>query len=140
MAAKQPLTERSTNIPSPLKSPSKIPLPPSPEKSRVKPTVFAEETGPMDDIFKASTLSQKPDLVKQIAAAHSIGQTYNSPSDEISSPTTKKLSEVKGRRMGWVDLLGCDVVLTSPEILRSLSTTRRTSLQKPGRWRIRRIQ
>lgn len=98
---KQPLMERSTNIPSPLKSPSKIPLPPSPEKRvNVLATPFAEETGPMSDTFKASTLSQKPDFVKQIAAAHSIGQTYNSPSDEISSPTTKKLSEVKGRRMG----------------------------------------
>ncbi|KAK5941869.1 hypothetical protein PMZ80_005820 [Knufia obscura] len=108
---KMPLGERSSNIPSPTKSPSKVPLPPSPTKSPkdapkagTNQTTFADETGPMDEMFKASTLSQKPALVRKISEAHNNGQTYVSPSDDILSPTTKKLSEVKNRRMGYVRL------------------------------------
>jgi len=99
-STKQPLGERSSNLPSPTKSPSKVPLPPSPKSANQ--TSFAEETGSMDQIFKASTLSQKPALVRQLSEAHDNGQTYVSPSDDILSPTTKKLSEVKGRRIGYV--------------------------------------
>ncbi|KAK5092575.1 hypothetical protein LTR70_002036 [Exophiala xenobiotica] len=95
---KQPLGEPSSNLPSPTKSPSKVPLPPSPKSSNQ--ASFAEETGSMDQMFKASTLSQKPALVRQLSEAHDNGQTYVSPSDDILSPTTKKLSEVKGRRIG----------------------------------------
>ena len=96
---KQPLSERSSNIPSPTKSPSKIPLPPSPEKSMAPhQSYFSDETGSMDAMFRASTLSQKPELVRKISEAHNAGQTYVSPSDNILSPTTKKLSEVKGKR------------------------------------------
>lgn len=108
-SATQPLGERSSNLPSPTKSPSKVPLPPSPSpssnkaaKSDTNRPTFAEETGLMDEMFKASTLSQKPALVRKISEAHYNGQTYVSPSDVILSPTTKKLSEVKGRRIGYV--------------------------------------
>jgi len=107
--SKQPLGERSSNLPSPTKSPSKVPLPPSPSKSPKEASkagslqiTFAEETGPMDEMFKASTLCQQPALVRKISEAHSNGQAYVSPSDNILSPTTKKLSEVKGRRIGYV--------------------------------------
>jgi len=40
----------------------------------------------------------KPALVHKMSDAHSPGQTYVSPSDNILSPATKKLTEVKGRR------------------------------------------
>lgn len=106
----QPLGERSSNLPSPVKSPSKIPLPPSPvaqkkqiAQTEAHPAMFAEQDGAMEQMFKAPTLLEKPDLVRKIAEAHDAGQTYVSPSDDILSPTTKKLSEVKGRRFGYED-------------------------------------
>ena len=108
---KQPLGERGLNIMSPCKSPSKVPLPPSPTmsprhttKESRSPVSFAEEIGPMDEMFRASTLSQKPALVRKISEAHNNGQAYVSPSDDILSPTTKKLTEVKARRFGYVKL------------------------------------
>lgn len=103
--AKQPLEERSSNMPSLNKSPSKIPLPPSPKglfREDTKQIIFAEETGPMGQMFTPATLSHKPTLARKISEAHSNGQTYISPSDHILSPTTKKLSEVKSRRFGYV--------------------------------------
>jgi len=105
--AKQPLGERSSNIPSPTKSPSKVPLPPSPRRvanKDAKQTTFAEETGAMDQMFRASTLLQQPELARKISEAHNNGQTYVSPSDAILSPTTKKLSDVKSRRIGYVTI------------------------------------
>lgn len=103
---KQPLGERSSNLPSPMKSPSKVPLPPSPTqtikpKKQVSETLkFAETNGPMVQLFNEPTEDEKPTFVRKITEAHDAGQTYVSPSDDILSPTTKKLSEVKGRRFG----------------------------------------
>lgn len=103
---KRPLGERSFNLPSPVRSPSKIPLPPSPAKLEEQlhddPTQprFADQDGAMLQVFETLSLSQKPALIRKISEAHSSGQTYNSPSDNILSPTTKKLSEVKSKRSG----------------------------------------
>lgn len=104
--SKQALGERCSNLPSPTKSPSKIPLPPSPVRKEnqsshyTEPLSFAEQEGAMSQVFKASNLSQKPTLIRKLSEAHSSGQTYTSPSDDILSPTTKKLSEVKAKRFG----------------------------------------
>lgn len=103
---KQPLGERSTNLPSPVKSPSKIPLPPSPIYSKKQDTkepcqiLFADHQGAVSQLFKDPTPSEKPIVVRKVSEAYESGQTYVSPSDDILSPTTKKLSEVKGRRYG----------------------------------------
>lgn len=106
--SKKPLGERSSNLPSPVKSPSKIPLPPSPARLEEQSyndsakARFAEQDGAMSQVFEALTLSQKPALIRKISEAHSSGQTYTSPSDDILSPTTKKLSEAKSKRFGYV--------------------------------------
>ena len=106
----QPLGERCSNIPSPTKSPTKIPLPASPThtskvnmydpftETSTSHTTFTEETGPMDAIFRASVMPKKPQLVRKVSEAHTTGQTYVSPSDDIMSPATKKLSELKEKR------------------------------------------
>ena len=99
---KQPLGERSANLPSPMKSPSKIPLPPSPEKQSLNTTnqPYTDREGVMSEAFEQSSKLQNPEPVRNISQAHDAGQTYVSPSDQILSPTTKKLSDVKGRRFG----------------------------------------
>ncbi|KAK5098830.1 hypothetical protein LTS08_006208 [Lithohypha guttulata] len=112
---KQPLSERSSNLPSPTKSPSKIPLPPSPvaKQNNSRHEILQQNTlGPslnqQDDKDNSLTavpaptldLVQKPELARKIPEAHASGYLYVSPSDNILSPTTKKLSDVKGRRLG----------------------------------------
>lgn len=62
--------------------------------------LFADHQGAMSQLFKDPKLSEEALLVRKISEAHDSGQTYVSPSDDILSPTTKKLSEVKGRRFG----------------------------------------
>ncbi|KAJ9657644.1 hypothetical protein H2198_004172 [Neophaeococcomyces mojaviensis] len=108
--AKQPLSERATNLPSPFKSPSKIALPPSPitspvksEKQVMEASVGQQEasvnsTQRLRDYVQPDLAPPKPALVRKVSEAHSSGQTYISPSDDILSPTSKKLTEVKGRR------------------------------------------
>ena len=144
--AKQPLGERSSNIPSPTKSPSKVPLPPSPRRvanKDAKQTTFAEETGAMDQMFRASTLLQQPELARKISEAHNNGQTYVSPSDAILSPTTKKLSDVKSRRIGYVTIHRLlrqlsNIILTSLAISKRAlhcTTPRIFSRSRPRQWR-----
>lgn len=104
--------ERSHNIPSPIKSPSKIPLPESPKSSStmVKKRTPAHARSSSQEMMEPvienpmskNIINQKPDLVKKIAEAHMTGQTYVSPSDDIFSPTTKKLNDVKAKRFGFV--------------------------------------
>ncbi|KIX98176.1 uncharacterized protein Z520_06256 [Fonsecaea multimorphosa CBS 102226] len=72
-AAAGPLAERSPNPTSPTKP-----------KSASPPGKLAVADVPM---FKMQTQTQNTG-----------SQTYISPSDAIRSPTTKKLSEIKGRR------------------------------------------
>lgn len=110
--AKQPLMERSHNIPSPIKSPSKIPLPESPKlspimaKKRTPAHARSSSQEMMEPVIEnpmsKNIIDQKPDLVRKIAEAHMTGQTYVSPSDDIFSPTTKKLNNVKAKRFGFV--------------------------------------
>lgn len=58
----------------------------------------------IDNPMSSNILEKKPDLVRKIAEAHSTGSTYVSPSDDIFSPTTKKLNEVKTKRFGYVNM------------------------------------
>ncbi|EXJ72180.1 uncharacterized protein A1O5_04684 [Cladophialophora psammophila CBS 110553] len=77
-----PLTERSPNAVSPSKpkSPEKFALA---DADRVRPRLEQppQHGGCMQNQYQ-----------------HKGNQTYISPSDAIRSPTTKKLSEIKGRR------------------------------------------
>lgn len=108
----QPLKERSHSIPSAIESPSKIHLPASPASS---PTMITRKASAharscsqdmMDPVIEnpmsKENVDQKPDLVRKIAEAHTTGQTYVSPSDDIFSPTTRKLNDVKAKRFGSV--------------------------------------
>lgn len=54
----------------------------------------------IDNPMSKGIVDHKPELVKKIAEAHLTGQTYVSPSDDIFSPTTKKLKDVKAKRFG----------------------------------------
>ncbi|KAL6240439.1 hypothetical protein RBB50_012640 [Rhinocladiella similis] len=73
------LAERSPNTCSPTKSQS-------PEKIMTKPSI---DEKPLPRFNFTS---------QQYTAGHGQNQTYISPSDAIASPTTKKLSAIKGKR------------------------------------------
>jgi hypothetical protein len=77
-----------------MDSPEKQPLAElSPNKtSPTKPTSQAS-----DHIFQPSGLLKDENAAQQYQQSK---QSYVSPSDTIMSPTTKKLSEIKGRRFG----------------------------------------
>ncbi|EHY56768.1 hypothetical protein ABEF95_007402 [Exophiala dermatitidis] len=75
-----PLSERSPNTSSPIKATNSL----------------SEKVVAMDDMKMP-----RFDHTAQKYTAHTQGQqtqTYISPSDAMQSPTTKKLSEIKGRR------------------------------------------
>src|SRR3954463_3925265 len=72
---KQPLAELSPNKASPTKQASQN----------------SDHTFLPNDLFKDENAAQQCQQGKQ---------SYISPSDTIMSPTTKKLSEIKGRRFG----------------------------------------
>jgi hypothetical protein len=77
-----------------MDSPEKQPLAElSPNKtSPTKPT-----SQPSDHTFQPSGLLKDENVARQCQQGK---QSYVSPSDTIMSPTTRKLSEIKGRRFG----------------------------------------
>ncbi|KIW12472.1 hypothetical protein PV08_09749 [Exophiala spinifera] len=83
------LVERSPNTCSPTKSQS-------PEKTMTKPS-FDEKAMPRFNF-----------AAQQYTAGHGQSQTYISPSDAIASPTTKKLSAIKGKRFAYVPSKACN--------------------------------
>lgn len=121
--ARSALAERTSNIRSPLKSPSKIPLPPSPSPKKKQPQTSKTAQNAPGSCEDVPILLQRPDLVCKTSEAQ--GQTYVSPSDNILSPTTKKLSEVKGRRIGQVAYRLFKRLLTIAGISRNLPCTMR---------------
>ena len=82
------LTERSPNTCSPTKSQSQSELL---EKSSANKTIMDEKAMPQFDC-----------AAQQYSMGHGQNQTYISPSDAIASPTTKKLSQIKGKRFMYV--------------------------------------
>ena len=75
----------------------------SPEKQPLA-ELSPNKTSPIKPTSQTSDHAFQPNgLLKDENAAHQYQQgkqSYISPSDTIMSPTTKKLSEIKGRRFG----------------------------------------
>lgn len=89
MSPSKPLSERSPNQPT---SPSKGAQTQNSEKPIKSANAFSNEKPiPRFELNTNTTLSHGPN-----------GTTYISPSDAIRSPTSKKLSEIKGKRFQYV--------------------------------------
>jgi hypothetical protein len=72
----------------------------SPEKQPLA-ELSPNKTSPTKPTSQTSSHTFQPnDLLKGENVAQQGKQSYISPSDTIMSPTTKKLSEIKGRRFG----------------------------------------
>ncbi|EXJ79865.1 hypothetical protein A1O3_08150 [Capronia epimyces CBS 606.96] len=80
-----PLFERSPNTASP---------------SKTKSSTSSKTITTMDDkpVPRFDHTAQKYTVTAALGQSQSQSQTYISPSDAMQSPTTKKLSEIKGRR------------------------------------------